>query len=91
MVPRQGGCETGTAQVAWAVLAVARRSPVRFVCFPQCLAAARMLARRGVPSRLHYGVRREGGRLKTHTWLEAEGRILIGGEVMAEYAELAVY
>ena len=82
------------ARVRHAVLTVARYSPVRFVCFPQCLAAAALLRARGIGSRLHYGVARSpepGGRLITHTWLEAAGGVVIGGEVAADYSTLAVY
>ena len=74
-----------------AVLVVARYSPVRFLCFPQCLAASALLRRKGIASRLHYGVARADGKLVTHTWLEAEGEIVIGGEVAADYSTLAVY
>ena len=75
-------------RVRHAVLAVARYSPVRFVCFPQCLAAAEMLRRRGIASRLHYGVARDGDSLVTHTWLEAGGEIVIGGEVAGKYSRI---
>ena len=81
-------------RIRHAVLTVARHSPVRFVCFPQCLAAAALLRARSIPSRLHYGVTRSpepGGKLITHTWLEAAGQIVIGGEVAADYRTLAVY
>ena len=83
-----------TARIRHAVLTVARYSPIRFVCFPQCLAAAALLRTRGIPSRLHYGITRSSeptGKLITHTWLEANGAIVIGGEVAADYATLAVY
>ncbi len=78
-------------RVRHAVLVVARYSPVEFVCFPQCLAASELLRQRGIASRLHYGVARAGDKLVTHTWLEAGGEIVIGGEVAAEYSTLAVY
>ena len=78
-------------EVRHAVLVVARYSPVSMVCFPQCLAASEMLRRRGIGSLLHYGVARDGDRLVTHTWLEAGGEIVIGGEVAAAYSTLAVY
>lgn len=80
-------------EVRWAVLVVARYSPVRFVCFPQCLAASALLAGSGIGSRLHYGVRRGAttARLETHTWLEAGGEVVIGGEVAPQYSTLTVY
>ena len=87
-----GAGGTGDAgRVRWAVESVARRSPVRFVCFPQCLAAEWMLRRRGIGSVLHYGVRRDeaaGGKLLAHTWLECGGNRLIGeGEGFAGFEE----
>ena len=78
-------------RVRWAVLVAARYSPVEFVCFPQCLAAAELLRGQGIASRLHYGVKREGDKLLTHTWLEADGEMVIGGEVAGEFSELDVY
>ena len=79
------------AAVRWAVLTAARYSPVEFVCFPQCLAAAEMLRAAGIASRLHYGVTRQAGQLQTHTWLEAEGKVVIGGEVADAFSTLDVY
>ena len=78
-------------KVRWAVLTVARYSPVEFVCFPQCLAAAELLHTAGIPTKLHYGVKREGDKLLTHTWLEATGEIVIGGEVADQFSTLDVY
>ncbi len=73
------------------MLVVARHSPVRFVCFPQCLAASALLRSAGIASRLHYGVRRGAGGLETHTWLEAGGEVVIGGEVAGEFTLLEVF
>lgn len=80
-------------RIRHAILTVARYSPVRFVCFPQCLAASALLRAKGIDSRLHYGVARApaGGKLITHTWLESGGELVIGGEVAADYSTLAVY
>jgi hypothetical protein len=79
-------------QVRDAVLAVSRHAPVRFVCFPQALAAHAMLRRRGIPSRLHYGVRRSAdGQLRAHTWLEADGRTILGGETSALFSHIQAW
>ncbi len=68
-------------QVRWAVLTAARYGPGTFVCFPQALAAHAMLRRRGIPSVMHYGVRRSlDQQLRAHTWLEVGDRMLLGGE-----------
>ncbi len=86
-----GGQVESCAKVRWAVLTAARYSPVQFVCFPQCLAAAELLRSEGIPTRLHYGVTRGDSGLMTHTWLEAAGRIVIGGEVADAFSTLDVY
>jgi hypothetical protein len=68
-------------RVQWAVSAVARHSPVEFVCFPQTLAGYTMLSRRGVRSTMVYGVARSpAGELKAHTWLDVGDRNVLGGE-----------
>jgi hypothetical protein len=83
-----------TRRVREAVLLVARHSPVSFVCFPQCLAASALLRNHGIQTRLHYGVTRAPGpdeKLITHTWLEVDGEIVIGGEQADNFSTLAVY
>ena len=85
------GAKALLQEVHWAVTAGARNAPVGFVCFPQCLAAGAMLHARGIPSVLHYGVARVDGKLSTHTWLEAEGRMVIGGDVAKTFSRLASY
>lgn len=85
------GASGRVEQVRWAILTVTRHAPLAFVCFPQCLAASWLLRLRGYRSRLHYGVARTAGKLETHTWLECEGRILLGGEERHRFQEIAVY
>lgn len=77
--------------VQWSVERVVNRSPIEFVCFPQCLAAIALLRAYGIDSRLHYGVARSNGQLITHTWLEAEGEVLVGGEDVSDFSSLGVY
>jgi hypothetical protein len=76
-------------RVQWAVRAVARHSPVQFVCFPQTLAAYTMLRRRGVAGSIVYGVKRSAeGELLAHTWLEACGGCVVGGEERGGFSVL---
>ncbi|MFS2013665.1 lasso peptide biosynthesis B2 protein [Azospirillum sp. CT11-132] len=66
-------------QVCWAVMAAARRFPIPIVCFPRAIAAQRMLARRGVATRLPYGVRRElDGSLLAHVWVDVDHVTVLG-------------
>jgi hypothetical protein len=76
-------------RVRWAVLTVARYGPLSFVCFPQALAAHAMLRRRGIQSIMHYGVRRSADRrMRAHTWLEVDHRMLLGGESALLFAPI---
>ncbi len=66
-------------RVQWAVRAVARHSAIKFVCFPQSLAAFTMLRWRHVPSIFVYGVGRSPeGKLVAHTWVEMGGGYVVG-------------
>jgi len=73
-------------RVRWAVEAVARHSPIAFVCFPQTLAGYTMLRRRGVSSTMVYGVARlPVNKLTAHTWLMVGDRVVLGGEGSAPF------
>ena len=80
-VPRQsrGSSWTTPHQVAWAVETLARKVPLFRNCLVQALAAHAMLRRRGFPSTLHVGVRREDNRYLFHAWVELSGRPILGG------------
>jgi Uncharacterised nucleotidyltransferase/Transglutaminase-like superfamily len=76
-------------RIRWAVLSAARYGPLSFVCFPQALAAHAMLRRRGISSVMHYGVRRSADRkMRAHTWLEVDHRMLLGGESALLFAPI---
>lgn len=78
---------------AWSVEAAARRLPYRMVCIHQGLALQRMLRRRGVDARLHYGVGKdtESNALRAHVWIAVNGRIVIGGAEASKYKGVAIY
>lgn len=66
-------------QAAHMVRAVARRLPFDSTCLPQSLAVWWLLRRQGTESDLRIGVRKEGGLLKAHAWVEYRGVIVHGG------------
>ena len=77
---------TIAVRVRWAVEAVVRHSPVRFVCFPQALTGYVMLRRRRVCGTMIYGMARSAtGELIAHTWLMLGERCVLGGEAAGEY------
>lgn len=68
-------------RVAYAIPRAAARVPWRATCLVQALAAKRWLARMGVDSQLRLGARASAGDgLDAHAWLEAGGRIVVGGD-----------
>jgi hypothetical protein len=87
--PTKSAHSNAVERIRWAVLSVARYGPLSFVCFPQALAAHAMLRRRGISSVMHYGVRRSADRkMRAHTWLEVDHRMLLGGESALLFAPI---
>ena len=74
------------------VTAVARIVPWRAVCFHHGIAAQRILCRRGIAADLHYGVRRQAdGQIKAHVWVTAQGQMVVGGAIAADYTPLTTF
>lgn len=69
---------------------VARRLPFDAVCLPRAMSAHWMLRRRGISSRLVFGVRRasSGGNRHYHAWLTVDGEFVVGGRGAGMYAPL---
>ena len=65
----------------FAVRRALRRSAASYedTCLPQSLAGRVMLRRRGLPSALSLGTRRENGQLKFHAWISTGGLPLNSG------------
>ena len=75
----------------WAVETAARYVP-HATCLTRALAAQVLLALDGTPASVHIGVAKgKDGVLEAHAWLEAEGKILLGGsDSNQRYARLLV-
>jgi hypothetical protein len=84
-----GPMQATARRVQWAISAVARHSPLEFVCFPQALAGYTMLRRRHVSATIVYGVARSAqGELLAHAWLTVGDRILLGGEAAKDFTAI---
>ncbi len=87
---------TDTAtRVGWAVRAVAPWVPWDSRCLAQALAGTWMLRRRGIPTTLYLGVRKEPGKdFSAHAWLRCGASIVTGApghrsfEVIACFAQV---
>ena len=87
--------ETGdAARVGRIVDRVARRLPFATSCLARAMTGHWLLRRRGVRSRLAFGVRRAAapdGALEFHAWLStAAGNVVVGGGEVETYAPLAL-
>lgn len=69
---------SSASEVADAVTAIARRVPVA-TCLTRALSLNMLLLRRGEPNDIKIGIARDGAKaLKSHAWVEQDGRVLIG-------------
>lgn len=84
--------EVRLRKLRWAVTAWAKRVPWRAVCFQRGLAFHWMLQRRGIASRLHYGVAPSGeAGLAAHVWISVGGRIWMGGDEAPRFECLKIF
>ncbi|MBN2145761.1 MAG: lasso peptide biosynthesis B2 protein [Anaerolineales bacterium] len=68
----------------------ARNHLYPMTCLRRSLVLQRMLAKRGIPTELHFGVRKQADGLVAHAWLEFEGQPIGQPETLTEqYAVLA--
>ena len=79
--------------IARTVRSVARRWPLNAVCLPQAMAGQWMLRRRGVASRLWFGVCKAkaadgAAKLEYHAWLTVGDECVLGGGALENYAVL---
>ena len=76
-------------RVGRAVSIAAAHVPWRSDCFPQTLAARRLLRRRGYATTIHLGVERVGDAgLAGHAWLTCGETVVTGGAELDRYTEL---
>ncbi len=82
-------CRDFCRTLAGVINGLSRRTPWRSTCLVKALAAHRMLARRGIKSTVHLGVKKSDSKgLEAHAWLSVDGSVRIGGENMNEYSEV---
>lgn len=76
-------------RVPWAVRTATHLVPIGRTCLTEALTAQHLLRRRGCDATLRFGVAKPAAdALSAHAWLEAAGRILIGGETAGLFEPL---
>ena len=65
----------------------------RVNCLIQGFTAFTLLKQKNVPARLQIGVAKpKNGEIKAHAWLQADGRVVLGGEVeLGEFTPIACF
>jgi hypothetical protein len=77
------------SKVSWAVAAAANNVPWRSDCFPQTIAASKILRNYGHGSTIHLGVERTSDdSIAGHAWLSCGGTVVVGGEDLDRYTEM---
>ena len=76
-------------RIRFAIGAAAGNVPWRSDCFPQAIAANRLLQRHGLASSIHLGVRKEDKQqLLAHAWLTSGDAVVTGGQDLDRFAEI---
>lgn len=76
--------------IAWAVSQVGSVVPGGKHCLSQALALRVLLARRGIPVDVSFGVTRGADSIvMAHAWVEHNGKVLIGGSNLDRFIRLA--
>lgn len=76
-------------RISRAVAIAASHVPWRSDCFPQAIAARKLLERYGYASTIHIGVaKNEGEGLAAHAWLTSGDTVVTGGANLERYTEL---
>ncbi|HVV45943.1 MAG TPA: lasso peptide biosynthesis B2 protein [Bryobacteraceae bacterium] len=84
--------EDAIKDVCNAIGTAVRRLMPSAVCLPQALAGHWMLYRRGIPSAVCFGARRDAAAgLQAHAWLRAGGRAVLGEKTVAGFTPLVHY
>ena len=79
-------------ELAWSVRIIAKRVPFRALCFEQGLALQRMLRRRGIDARLHYGIGKNDAQLlEAHVWVDVGDRVVIGEQGLGKFQSVATF
>lgn len=82
LTPVQGAATGDVIKISWAITRMGPKVPWRADCLVQALAAQRWLARCGMHSDLHVGVRTDGpDGFAAHAWLTHGDMIVTGGDI----------
>lgn len=70
---------------------VSKVVPWKATCLVQAAAAKILLNNRGIPNSICFGVNKENKKrdLQAHAWLKVDEKIVLGGEIAAEFVQVS--
>lgn len=78
--------------IAGVINGLVARTPWKSTCLVKALAAHKMLKRRNISSRIHFGVKKSSDNdFEAHAWLSVGDKVIIGGENLEDFVELGSY
>lgn len=66
-------------------------TPWRSNCLAQAIAGKMMLWRRGIPSTLYLGLKKDANQLEAHAWLRVGEQIVTGGAVKPQFKTISFF
>jgi hypothetical protein len=79
-------CHPIIFKVSQAILRNRKWMHLKNRCYPEAIAAKKMLRRRGLPSTLYIGVGKTNGKITAHAWLRCGSFYVIGKREMDKFA-----
>jgi hypothetical protein len=79
-------------RISWAVRTMSRYTPWTSNCFPQAIAAKRMLQRRQIASTIYLGFSKQDAKdFEGHAWLRCGPLYLTGGQNRHQFVALSTF
>ncbi len=72
----------------WQLVDMASRNHILTItCLRRSLVAQRLLSQQGIPVELRFGVKKDGGLIQAHAWLEYQGQVIGDPEQLSKAYE----
>lgn len=72
----------------WQLVDMASRNHILTItCLRRSLVAQRLISKQGIPVELHFGVKKDNGRIQAHAWLEYQGQVIGDPEQLTQAYE----
>lgn len=77
--------------IAWVIRLSSTVTPWRSNCLVQAITGKMMLWRRGIPSTLYLGLKKDDHQLEAHAWLRVGAQMVTGGEIQGKFNPISCF